>query len=924
MTRIVAQVILGWVVLSTLTQSVGVSRAANQYTVQQGNQLLKLGEEQNLTDHPQGLITARDALTLFQTANDDAGMAASYDLIGRCNLAMSNLPEAKGNYQLALQLWQKLNRPKEQAATLINLAFIEQRKADWPNALAYYNQAQVLNQNDPDQAGQIATGIGDMLNETGMPETALPQFQRALDSYREDGDPRAINNTLINIGNTKFLLGDYSGALTDLQTAVATAPKPVDAAWSHEDLGRVYIALREYELALQHLQPSLDIYQHSSNPTETERVRSLIAQAYEQQGKLDLARANYLQALNGFRRLRDRINEAAVSFRLGRLELKAGRLDDAQAYLKQSIDETEDLRTISLGREVTTAYSASVHDRYDAYITCLLRQSKQTSSPALREQALAASELSRGRALLELLRDTQTNLLAGVDPQLAEREKTLRQTIRAKMDYRAQLLTTKYDEKELSAVETKLDQLQQEHKHLSEQLRSLNPSYGELTEPTVYSLQQIQNEVLEDDQTALVEYILGDETSYVWVVTRNGMNVTELAGAAVITNAVQNAYTLLSVKPAGNDDRINKALEDLSALVLTPIANQLAARRLIVVADGALNYIPFQVLPLSDKQPLIATREVVNAPSASILGQLRREKLRRAAPDNVVAAFGYPAFASNYAELKGAKPGDVIAQARNDETQPWSYALRDIEINGDSLNASTIQPLIHTRTELADLREVAGPASFFATGFNASRETLEHTDLSKFAIVHFATHGFLDPRRPEKSGFLLSTVGADGQEEKGFITIQDVYALHAPVSLVVLSACRTGLGKDVRGEGLISMTRGFMYAGASSIAATLWNVDDEVTSQLMKEFYTKMLQQGLTPAAALREAQNSIRQQPQWRSPHYWAAFTFQGEYREPARLPQPKNSMLSVYVILVGVVLILLCGVAWWYWRRRHSTRKT
>lgn len=925
MVRIVAQVILACVVISMLTQNVGVSRAANQDSVQQGNQLLNLGLEQNQTDHAEALATAREALTLFQNAHDDTGIAKSYALIGRCHLAMSNLPEATENYQLALQLWQKLNSVKDQAETLINLAFVEQRKADWSNALAYYNQAQALVPDDPVLAGQIATGMGDMLNETGMPESALVQFQRALDSYRKAEHARGINNTLINIGHTKSLLGDYSGALTDLQTAVATAPLPVDAAWSNEYLGQLHLALHESDLALKHLQSSLDTYDRASNPSETERVRSLIAQAYEQQGRLDLARTHYLQALTVFERFKDRINEAAVSFRLGRLELKAGRLDDAENYLKRSIDATEDLRTFSLGRDVTTAYSASVHDRYEAYITCLLRKSKLTSSPELREKAFEASELSRGRALLELLRDTQTNLLAGVDPQIAGREKTLRQSIRAKMDARVGLLQTRYDPKELATLETNIDQLRQEHQHLSEQLRNVNPAYGEITEPTTYSVQRIQTEVLDDDQTALVEYILGDETSYAWIVTRNGFNITELADEATITKAVQTAYELLSHKPKDmNDDGLTKALEDLSALVITPIANQLPSRRLIVVADRALNYIPFQVLPLPDKQPLIATREVVNAPSASILGQLLQEKRRRVAPENVVAAFGYPAFASNYAELKSSNPSDVIAQARSDDTQPWSYAMRDIEVSGDSLDTATIQPLLHTREELADLRDVAGPASFFATGFSASRETLEQTDLSKFAILHFATHGVLDPHRPENSGFLLSTISTEGQRENGFITIQDVYRLHAPVSLVVLSACRTGLGKDVRGEGLMSLTRGFMYAGASSVAATLWNVDDEVTSELMKDFYTKMLQQGLTPAAALRAAQNKIRQEPEWRSPYYWAAFTFQGEYREPARLPHAKTSLLNIYSLVAVLGLLSLCGVAWWYSRRRHSTRKT
>ena len=152
-----------------------------------------------------------------------------------------------------------------------------------------------------------------------------------------------------------------------------------------------------------------------------------------------------------------------------------------------------------------------------------------------------------------------------------------------------------------------------------------------------------------------------------------------------------------------------------------------------------------------------------------------------------------------------------------------------------------------------------------ATGFEATNEKLQSTDLTKYAILHFATHGILNPNHPENSGLILSTVKPNGQPQEGFVGLQDIYRLRAPVDLVVLSACRTGLGKDVRGEGLIGLTRGFMYAGASSVVASLWKVDDEATAELMKRFYANMLQGGMTPAAALRAAQNSIRQQPQWR-----------------------------------------------------------
>ena len=157
----------------------------------------------------------------------------------------------------------------------------------------------------------------------------------------------------------------------------------------------------------------------------------------------------------------------------------------------------------------------------------------------------------------------------------------------------------------------------------------------------------------------------------------------------------------------------------------------------------------------------------------------------------------------------------------------------------------------------------------------------------------------------------------DGKAQNGFFSLQDVYQLRAPVSVVVLSACETGLGKEVRGEGLIGLTRGFMYAGASSVVASLWKVDDEATAELMKRFYKNMLEDGMTPAAALREAQNSFRQHPIWNSPYYWAGFTLQGDYRQV--IAPPKRSYRNYVIAFSAGALLLLLGIAVWYFRRRR-----
>jgi len=197
---------------------------------------------------------------------------------------------------------------------------------------------------------------------------------------------------------------------------------------------------------------------------------------------------------------------------------------------------------------------------------------------------------------------------------------------------------------------------------------------------------------------------------------------------------------------------------------------------------------------------------------------------------------------------------------------------------------------------------------------------LERTDFSRYSILHFATHGLLDPKNPKKLGFYLSMVDENGKDQEGFITMQDVYNLRVPVSLVVLSACRTGLGEDVRGEGLIGLTRGFMHAGASSVVASLWKVDDEATAELMKYFYTNMLKKGMRPAAALREAQTTLRRNPQWQSPHYWAGFILQGEFKEPIKLPKPTTAPSTVQnAVGLALLFTLLAGIGWGYWRRRR-----
>jgi len=166
-----------------------------------------------------------------------------------------------------------------------------------------------------------------------------------------------------------------------------------------------------------------------------------------------------------------------------------------------------------------------------------------------------------------------------------------------------------------------------------------------------------------------------------------------------------------------------------------------------------------------------------------------------------------------------------------------------------------------------------------ALDFDASRARVLTNGLAPFRLVHFATHGVVDSRHPEMSGLILSLVDRRGRRQDGYLRLGDIYKLKLSADLVVLSSCDSALGKDLESEGIIGLPRGFLYAGAKSVIASLWKVNDDATATLMSRLYAR-LKKGETPSSALRGAQLEMEKDEQWSNPYYWAAFVLQGEYR--------------------------------------------
>jgi CHAT domain-containing protein len=326
----------------------------------------------------------------------------------------------------------------------------------------------------------------------------------------------------------------------------------------------------------------------------------------------------------------------------------------------------------------------------------------------------------------------------------------------------------------------------------------------------------------------------------------------------------------------------------LSQMLLGPVAKKLGTKRLLVVTQGALQFIPFGVLPSptslnengGSKTALITEHEIVSVPSASTLAQLRREfKGRKPAPKSV-AVLADPIFSID----------DERLDARGDRKKRFPIGLEPaselkrtkVDPENAGVPLQQLPRLFLSRWEAEKIISlVPAGESLQALDFKASHAIASSPGLAQYRIIHFATHAIIDNVHPELSGIALSQVDERGQPQTGFLRAHEIFNLKLPAELVVLSACRTGLGKDVEGEGLIGMTRGFMYAGAPRVVVSLWAINDKATSELMVRFYRKMLgAEHLPPAAALRAAQIEMSRDERWQSPYFWGAFILQGEWR--------------------------------------------
>ncbi|MEG4489949.1 CHAT domain-containing tetratricopeptide repeat protein, partial [Microcoleus sp. D3_18_C4] len=647
------------------------------------------------------------------------------------------------------------------------------------------------------------------------------------------------------------------------------------------NIGNIYSDLGEKQKALEYYSQSLPLSRATGNRYGEATTLNNIGFVYSELGEKQKALEYYSQSLPLSRATGDRAGEATIFSNIAYTKRDLNNLPEALNDIESSLKIIENLRTKIASPELRSSYFATVQNYYEFYIDLLMQLHKTNPKSGYDTKALEASERSRARSLLELLFESNANIREGISPDLLQQEKSLQQQLDTIEKQRIEAVSTPNpNQTKIAEIDKQRLALLEQYQQLQTKIRTASPRYAALTQPQPLTLPEIQKQIL-DENTILLQYSLGTNRSYLWVVTSTRVTSSELPKRADIETAAKEFLETIT-SPIQRDipQQVAQASANLGQVILQPVAAQLGNKRLLIVPDGVLHYTPFQALTLAQTAgqntnvPLIVEHEIITLPSASSLAILRQNYGDRKPPGRTLAILADPVFSPEDERIKGK-----ITQATTEKLEANNLGLNR------SLRASNRQwppeRLPFTRQEAQTISSLFPSASTRQIlDFDASRTTATDGNLVNYQIIHFATHGLANSKNPELSGIVMSIVDDKGNLVNGFLRLTDIFNLKLAANLVVLSACQSGMGQNVKGEGMVGLTRGFMYAGAQRVAVSLWSVDDEGTAVLMQKFYQKMLQQKLAPAAALRAAQMEMMQEEKWKSPYYWAAFTLQGEWK--------------------------------------------
>ncbi|MCP4657077.1 MAG: CHAT domain-containing protein [bacterium] len=827
----------------------------------------ELGE----TDESIGWLT-RSLERFRESGDDDTQIASILSRLGCLYRTIGELQEARTCHEEALRLARELEDPRREAFYLQNLGLVYKTLGKPQQALTCYEQAIALWRGLDELVGKAGTlaNLSVLYSWLGQLERAQELLEESLRLSREAGDRHAEARALAPLGAVQRRRGELRESLDSLRQLLALRQALQDhrgEAVALKELARTHFELGEYEQAQRAGEDALAFFREMPERKNEAEVLSDLGRLHEQLDDPPRALACFTAALKAFALAGSRSGEASALYGAALAERKHGDLGAARARVEEAVAIVESLRTQTEILELRSSYLAAKQDYYELYIDLLIEIDVRDPTAEGSVLALEVSERRRARTLLDLLIEPSPD----PDPALRARERDLQRLIDAKDRERPGGEAAAGDR---AGVERELEQLLRAREELRAEIR-VGSSRASLVEaPPRLSSQDIQQ--LLDDDTLLLEYSLGEARSFLWLVTPTDLQHYELPGRSEIEKLARDAHGLLAgSRGRRRKGRLMLVTAELSRLLLQPVAERLATKRLLVVSDEALQYIPLAALPLpaghpalgrargGPAQPMVTEHEIVHLPSLAVLAVLRRQRQARRPAPKLVGVVADPVFDPRDPRVEKPASGDPTPSDPGDPDLPWLGRLVSSRAEAEAI--------------LALVPEGQGLA---ALDFDAGRELVMSGALADYRYVHFATHGRFDPQQPELLELVLSQVDEHGRPRDGSLRSHEIYRLNLPVEMVTLSACRSGLGREVRGEGLVGLTQAFLHAGAARVVVSLWKVDDRATAELMERFYRGIFEDELRPAAALRAAQLSMLREQRWEAPYYWAGFFLQGEWR--------------------------------------------
>lgn len=839
--------------------------------------------------------------SLYADRRDSYGLAEALNFVGYTHHLRGNFADAKREWERSASVFSGIGEWREELNVRQNLAVIDIDEGYLGKAIETFRfiLGQIPAGKDPDLQANVLENLGAAHRDFGDIDEALQTYSDALDLRKGLGDGTHVSASLRGLGSTYYVSGEYERAKDYLQRALTAARNAGDGrsqAAILTYLGNIAFLEADYEAALALHRDA----ERLTNSTQGRAVRQLLiakdlassgrhaealvaaeavaassaelpvvlADAHVVLGRNRVATgdhsgaiANLHQALSLYRSLHHEEGEADALNGLALATHGAGKAAQAVAYGEAALSRIENLRVKVSAPELRALYSATQRGFYETQIELLMSSGRDTADAALLN-ALTVSERARARMLVDLLAAAGVDANDGLDEESRSRRRELYDDLAARARQRDRLLADPVGDADASR---KLDDLLRDMATLENEVTLLDTRAR--TSPSAPSKLLTGSDIQRfiDPDAVLLQYELGERRSFVWVVTRDSIDAVELAPREVIETAVREALASLQTSTS-SPARRNAQLQALADYVLKPVADLIERDRVLVAADGALHYVPFAVLPVLHEgtaEPLMTTHEVINVPSMSSLAAQRARRSTQA-PSKTLAIFADPVFERTDARLR--RPGLTIAPdtPQGELVTRSSFELHRLQYSGRE--ARDIAALVPETARLV------------SEGFGASRDDVLNADLREYRYVHFATHGVVDSRYPALSALAMSQFDQRGNAVSGYLRLDDIYRLNLNADLVVLSACDTALGREIRGEGLVGLTQAFLYAGAKGLVLSLWPVSDAATATLMGRFYEQMIKEGVSAGEALKVAQLSMAAEPRWDNPYYWGAFVLVGD----------------------------------------------